>query len=206
MTTRNQKSNPQVFLEDGRVHLKSLDPEDLPERVVKLKERIAETWPQIRIQDLLVQVDSWVEFTRFFRTLRGRRPSLPDFGKALFASLIAKGCNIGMVKMTALAPGIRQGTFRRIDEIYLYEDTLRRVMEHLVHTIHSLPLADLLGDDTVSMSDGMRLRTRVRTFKAAFMPQHFAPGQRAITYYWHVSHHSRRGFRHRVLSSDQEHP
>ena len=187
-TTRNLPSNPQVFTDDGRVHLRSLDPEELPERIVRLKEKIAETWPQIRIQDLLVQVDSWVDFTRHFRTPRGRRPSLPDFGKALFASLIAKGCNIGMVKMAALAPGIRQGTFRRIDEIYLYEDTLRRVTEHLVETIHSLPVAKLLGDDTISMSDGMRLRTRVRTLNAAFMPEHFAPGQRAITFYWHVSH------------------
>ena len=62
------------------------------------------------------------------------------------------------------------------------------MIEHLVETIHSLPVAQLLGDDNISMSDGMRLRTRVRTFNAAFMPEHFAPGQRAITYYWHVSH------------------
>ncbi len=169
----------------------------------KLKERIATSWPQVRIQDLLVEVDSWIGFTRFFRTLRGRRASLPDFGRGLLATLIAKGCNIGMVKMGALAPGLRQGTLRRVNDIYLYEDTLRRVIEQLVETHHSLAIANLLGDETVSMSDGMRLRTRVRTLNAAFMPEHFAPGQRAITYYWHVSHQGP-GYAAQVFGNDRD--
>lgn len=115
-TSDNLSANPQVFIQDSRVHLKKLDVEELPDRIEKLKERIGESWPQIRIQDLLMQVDSWLDYTRFFRTLHGRRGSLADFGKGLLATLIAKGCNIGILKMAALTPGLEQRTLRRIDE------------------------------------------------------------------------------------------
>ena len=53
-----------MFLEGGKVHLKSLDPIELPQRVKRLKERVADSWPQIRIQDLLVEVDTWTNFNR----------------------------------------------------------------------------------------------------------------------------------------------
>jgi TnpA family transposase len=192
-----------VFVEDGRVHLKKLDAEELPERMVKLKEHIAKSWPQIRIQDLLVEVDSWVDYTRFFRTLHGRRGALADFNKGLLATLIAKGCNIGLVKMAALTPGLEERTIRRVGEVYFYENTLRHVIEDLVKTHHSLPVADLIGDENVSMSDGMRIRTRVKTINAALMPKHFPPGQRAITYYWHVSHQGP-GYAAQVFGNDRD--
>ena len=202
-TAANFDSNPQVFTEDGKVHLKKLEEAELPERLETLKERIHESWPQTRIQDLLVEVDSWVDYTRFFRTLHGRQGPLADFSKGLLATLIAKGCNIGLVKMAALTPGLGERTVRRVGEMYLYENTLRRVVEHFVTTHHSLPIADLLGDESVSMSDGMRVRTRVKAINAAFMPQHFPPGQRAITCYWHVSHQGP-GYAAQVFGNDRD--
>lgn len=111
-----------------------------------------------------------------------------EFYKALYASWIAKGCNIGMTKMASLAPGIGTRTFQRMNEIYLQDDTMQRVIEQLAGAVHALPIAGLMGDETVSMSDGMQICTRVRAMNASFMPEHFPPGQRAITYYWHVSH------------------
>jgi TnpA family transposase len=202
-TAVNVRSNSQVFVEDGRVHLKKLDAEELPERIETLKQRVSESWPQIRIQDLLVEVDSWLDYTRYFRTLHGRREKLAEFGKGLLATLIAKGCNIGLVKMAALTPGLEQRTLRRVDEVYLYENTLRHVIEHLVKTHHSLPVAELIGDESVSMSDGMRIRTRVNTFNSAFMPKYFAPGHRAITYYWHISHQGP-GYAAQVFGNDRD--
>lgn len=151
----------------------------------------------------LSEVDGWVNFTRFFKTLRGRRASVEDFVKGVFAALVAKGCNIGMTKMAALTPDIKPGTLNNINEIYLYEDTLRRVIEHFVTTTHSLPIANLFGDEKVSMSDGMRVRTRVKSMNAAFMPKQFAPGQRAITYYWHVSHQGP-GYAAQVFGNDRD--
>lgn len=202
-TSRNLETNPQTFFEEGRVHLRAIEGVPEPDRLRLLKKRIEASWPQIRIQDLLVEVDSWVGFSQHFKTLQQGRKANLDFGRGLFAALIAKGCNIGMTKMAALAPGIREGTLRRVDELYLYEDTLREAYRILQEAHHSLPMADLLGDPEVSMSDGMRVTTRVGTLKAALHPHLLGPGKRALTYYWHISHQGP-GFAVQVIGHDRD--
>lgn len=188
-TVSNLEKNPQVFVDEGLVHLRPIEAEPLPDRVGALKEKIAASWKEIRIQDLLVEVDSWVGFTHLFWTLRGRRVASAEINhRGLLAALIAKGCNIGTEKMASLTPTITYGSLRRIDEIYLYDDALQRAFQLLQRAQNSLPIAGWLGREDVSMSDGMRLATRVGTLRQAIMPHAFAPGERAITYYYHVSH------------------
>jgi TnpA family transposase len=188
-TMRNLPVNPQTFLVNGRVHLKSLEASPESESLKKLKERVGPSWPQVRIQDLLVQVNSWTGFSEVFRTLRGHQGAeRGNMNRGLLAALIAKGCNIGMVKMSVLTPGLSASVLRRADEMYLYEDALRHAYEALLRAHRDLPISQWLGDPGTSMSDGMRLATRVGTLRAALLPHAFAPGERALTYYWHVSH------------------
>jgi len=202
-TVGNQPTNDGLFVEDGRVHIHSLEAEPLSERTKKLKERIEASYTPIRIQDLLVQVDSWIDFLGRFRTPRGRRAKRADFLRGLLATLIAKGCNIGLVKMASLAPSIRPGTLQRNDEVYLHERNLRGAIIELLGAHHDLPIAALLGNEAVSMSDGMRVTSRVKTIKAALMPQLLGPGERALTYYFHVSHQGP-GFGAQVIGSDRD--
>lgn len=202
-TTRGLASNPQTFVEGGTVHLHSIEASPEPDQLRALKARVSTSWPQIRIQDLLVEVDSWVGFTKLFKTLQqGRKVSL-DFGRGLLAALIAKGCNIGMQKMAALTPGLREGTLRRVDELYLYEDTLREAFELLAKRHGDLPISAWLGDPDVSMSDGMRVTTRVGTLRAALHPHLLGPGKRALTYYWHVLHRGP-GYGTQVIGHDRD--
>jgi TnpA family transposase len=202
-TIANLANNKEAFVQDGLVHLQSLKAEPLPDRLKRLKERVDASWPQIRIQDLLVEVDSWLGFLGRFRTPRGRQAKDVDFLQGLLATLIAKGCNIGLVKMAGLAPGIRPGTLQRADEIYLHEENLRRAFARLLGAHNDLPIATLLGDETVSMSDGMRVTSRVKTLNAALKPHLLGPGERAITYYWHVSHQGP-GFSAQVIGSERD--
>ena len=70
-TIKNFPNNPQVFIEDGKVHLKKLDAIELSEPV-KLKERIENSWPQIRIQDLLAKLRLPLRSQLFKRLLPGK--------------------------------------------------------------------------------------------------------------------------------------
>ena len=202
-TTRGLPSNPQTFVEGGIVHLHSIEASPEPDQLRALKARVAASWPQIRIQDLLVEVDAWVGFSKLFKTLQQERKANLDFGRGLFAALIAKGCNIGMTKMAALTPGLREGTLRRVDELYLYEDTIREAFELLESEHGTLPMSGWLGDPDVSMSDGMRVTTRVGTLRAALHPHLLGPGKRALTYYWHVLHRGP-GYGAQVIGHDRD--
>jgi len=90
--------------------------------------------------------------------------------------------------MGSLAPGVNPRLLRRIREHYLHRDTLQALIDELVKAQHQLPIASWLGDGTVSMSHGMRVASRVQTMRAAYMPSHFAPGERALFFYTHVAH------------------
>lgn len=188
ITTRNLPGNPQTQIVSDRVHLKAIEAVPESDALKALRARVAASWPQTRIQDLLVEVDSWMGYTHLFRTPRGRKGTEQGFSRGLLAALIAKGCNIGMLKMSVLTPGVTQGTLRRVDETYLREETLRHAYEALLRGHRDLPIARLLGEDTISMSDGFQVGSRVGTLRAALKPHRFAPGERAITYYWHLSH------------------
>jgi TnpA family transposase len=60
-----------------------------------------------------------------------------------------------------------------------------------------------MGSEERSMSDGMRVTTRVGTLNAALQPHLLGPGERALTYYWHVSHQGP-GYAGQVIGSDRD--
>lgn len=202
-TTANLDKNPQTFVLGDRVHLRAIEAAPLPDRLRAVKEEIDRSWPEVRIQDLLVEVDSWIHFMDVFRTQRGAKSGRAGFMKDLLAALIAKGCNIGVPKMASLSPGVTQGSLRRVDENYLHEETLKRAYQTLLRAHHNLPLAAWMGSEERSMSDGMRISTRVGTLNAALQPHLLGPGERALTYYWHVSHQGP-GFSGQVIGSDRD--
>ena len=180
--------NRYALVDEDRVRLSPFEAELLLPGVQLVKDRVKESWKDVRIQDVLAQVSSWVDLSDCFQTLRGYHKKGPAFERGLYAALIAKGCNIGTSRMASLSPEVPERSLRTIDEQYLSEDTLKSAFERLLRAQRMLPISHWLGEETVSMSDGMRLASRVGTVKAAVLPHAFAPGVRAITYYWHVTH------------------
>jgi len=186
--TTGLAQNTQVFIEGGRVHLKALEPTGVPEHIKKLREGLAANAADIQLCDLLLEVDGWIGFSKHCRTLAGHRGRAVEFDRALLTALTAEGCNLGMTKMVSLAPGVNLRLLRRIREHHLHRETLQALIDELVKAQHRLPIAGWLGDERVSMSDGMRIASRVGTMRAAYMPAYFAPGERGLTFYTHVSH------------------
>jgi TnpA family transposase len=202
-TTEKLSQNIYALVEEDRVRLSPFLTEGLSERTLHLKDRVKASWPQVRIQDLLVEVDSWVGLSDFFQTPRGYRKTGENFERGLFASLIAKGCNIGTTRMASLTPEVSERSLRWIDESYLSQDTLQAVYERLLKAFRTLPISGWLGEEDVTMSDQWRLASRVGTIKSGLLPHEFAPGQRALTYYWHVTHQGP-GFGAQVIGHDRD--
>lgn len=202
-TTEGLPQNQYALVEEDRVRLSPFLAEGLSERTLHLKERVKASWQQVRIQDLLVEVDSWVGLTECFKTPRGYRKTGSNFERGLFASLIAKGCNIGTTRMASLTPEVSERSLRWIDESYLSQEILQAAYERILKAFRTLPISGWLGDDDVTMSDQHRLASRVGTIKSALLPHEFAPGQRALTYYWHVTHQGP-GFGAQVIGHDRD--
>ena len=63
--------------------------------------------PKIRLSDLLIEVDSWTNFSQeFSHDSTGKPPSEQERKNLFFAALLGLGMNIGLEKMAQSTPGI----------------------------------------------------------------------------------------------------
>ena len=87
--TTGLDANPFASLRDGHLEYARLDTADEPASVPELRRVIETHLPRIRIEDLLVEVDSWCGFTRQLTLLDGVRSRAESPYAALLAALNA---------------------------------------------------------------------------------------------------------------------
>ncbi|MBA2764510.1 MAG: Tn3 family transposase [Thermoleophilaceae bacterium] len=180
-------SNRFATLRDGRLEYSVRDGINEPERVGQLRRVIEAHLPRIRIEDLLLEVDSWCGFTRELLPLGGYQPRADNLYAALLAALVAHGTNLGISTMAQSTKGIGIDLLHHISQWYLRQDTLRAANRVLVDYHHRLPLSSVWGDGVSSSSDGQRFGVQASSLLASFYPRYFGYYDRAITVYTHVS-------------------
>jgi hypothetical protein len=117
--------NEFASIESGELRLKRQDKLKLPERVEKLKQVIETHLPRVRIEDLLVDVDSWCGFTKELRPLGGYEPRSENLDVALFSALIAHGTNLGIVAMGHSVEGMTVDKLQHVSQWFFREETLK---------------------------------------------------------------------------------
>jgi hypothetical protein len=69
----------------------------------ELEKRLAERIPKIELPDLLIEVDSWTNFSKELVHLSGDKKRPPELSANLYALLIAQACNLGIVRMSEIS-------------------------------------------------------------------------------------------------------
>jgi hypothetical protein len=118
-------SNPFASLSDGRLQYSRIDGEEEPSSVRELRRVVETHLPRIRIEDLLIEVDSWCGFTRELVPLGGYQPRVDNFYAALLAALVAHGTNLGIATMAQSTQGLSVETLHHISRWYLRPETLK---------------------------------------------------------------------------------
>ena len=86
-----------------------------------------------------------------------------------------------MAELTGISPDTIDWT----TQWYLREDTLRAANTDVVNAHYRHPIAQLLGDGTLSSSDGLRLPTRGKSLTGRALSRYFV--HEGLTSYTHVS-------------------
>lgn len=182
----------QIRMENGKLIVTKLPGEELTPSSEALKELVSNRLPEIELTDLLIEVDGWTQFSRYFEHPSGNEPRSPDSLRHCYASIFAQGCNFGFAQMQRMS-GL---TYRQIawySTWYLREETLKAGFSELVNFHSRLPLATLWGGGTLSSSDGQRFPVSVKTRNAVSLPRYFGYG-RGLTYYtWTSDQYSQFG-------------
>lgn len=181
-----------IRMENGKLIVTKLPGEQQTSSSEALKQEVSNRLPEIELTDLLIEVDGWTNFSRFFDHPNGNEPCSPDALKHCYACILASACNFGFMQMQRMS-GL---TYRKMAwhaTWYLREETLKSAFSELVNFHSRLPLTTQWGGGTLSSSDGQRFPVSVKTRNAVAIPKYFGYG-RGLTYYtWTSDQYSQYG-------------
>lgn len=144
-----------VSLEKGTLKI-SRPKKDEPEGMDAVTRLVYSLVPRIRLTDLLVEVDSWCDFSERFAHLKTGDPAKDK--KVLYAALMADGVNLGLTKMAEATDDPRI-TYERLawaSDWHVRHETYQGAIAELVNFHHRLPFAGNWGEGRTSSSDGQR--------------------------------------------------
>jgi hypothetical protein len=95
-------------------------------------------------------------FTRAFRPLAGYEPRDTDTYRALLATLIAHGTNLGLTAMGSSVERLTAADLQHASRWLVREATLKAANAQIIEYQHRLSFAAIWGDGRLSSSDGQR--------------------------------------------------
>jgi TnpA family transposase len=185
--TEGLARNRFAAVHNGRLKLKRTDALPIPRALHQLREAFQASYPRVRIEDLLQDVDEWCGFTRAFQPLTGYQPRTRDHHRSLLATLIAHGTNLGLAAMSQSVDTVTAEALQDTSRWFLREATLKAANTILVDYHHGLPLSRIWGDGSRSSSDRQRFAVERDGLLSSFYPRYFGYYGRALALYTHTS-------------------
>ena len=142
---------PGGFIEDGALKIDRLTaavPEEADAMVLDLYSRL----PEIRITDLLLEVDDEIGFTEAFTHLRTGVPCKDRVG--MLNVLLAEGLNLGLSKMAGATNTHDYFQLSRLSRWHVESEAMARALATVIEGQSALPMARFWGSGVTASSDG----------------------------------------------------
>lgn len=142
---------PGGSIENGTLKLDRLTadvPAEADQLVLDLYRRI----PEVRITDLLLDVDKATGFTDAFTHLRTGVPCKDKIG--LLNVLLAEGLNLGLSKMAEASNTHEYFQLSRISRWHIESDAINRALAMVIEAQSALPMSQFWGAGVTASSDG----------------------------------------------------
>jgi TnpA family transposase len=180
-------TNDFAGLDQGDLRLHRPDALPLTPEVRRLRREIESRMPRVRIEDILLDIDRRCSFSRAFRPLAGYEPRAQDTYRALLASVIAHGTNLGLTAMGDSVEELTAADLQQTSRWLVRDATVKAANAQIIKALHRLDFAALWGDGRLSSSDGQRFRAPPGTLIGAYHPRYFGHYDKAVTVYTHLS-------------------
>ena len=141
--------------EDGDLHISPIH-KAVPEAAEALADRLYARLPRIRITDLLLEVDSWTDFSARFTHLRSGVPATDR--RVLLTGILADAINLGLVRMAEACPVASWRQLLWTATWHVCEDGYSQALATIIDAQHRQPLAGYFGSGGASSSDGQQFR------------------------------------------------
>jgi len=142
---------PGGSIEDGNLKIDRLTaavPEEADAMVLDLYNRL----PEIRITDLLLEVDDEIDFTEAFTHLRTGVPCKDRVG--MLNVPLAEGLNLGLSKMAGATNTHDYFQLSRLSRWHVESEAMARALAMVIEGQSALPMARFWGGGVTASSDG----------------------------------------------------
>jgi TnpA family transposase len=142
---------PGGSIEDGVLKIDRLTA-DVPEEADALVLDLYKRLPEIRITDLLLEVDDEIGFTEAFTHLRTGVPCKDRVG--MLNVLLAEGLNLGLSKMAGATNTHDYFQLSRLSRWHVESEAMARALAIVIEGQSALPMARFWGGGASASSDG----------------------------------------------------
>ena len=154
----------------------STDSAEKPDKETEKRLETLESWlsdnlRQIKLPELLIEVDNELHFTQSFLPSVYQAEREPESVCHILATIMAYGCNIGPFTMARLTDGVTYNQIKRIADWQLSEEAQRQALAQLVNAISSLDVTRHWGEGKTSSSDGQRFRYKQKVLQQTWSPR-----------------------------------
>jgi len=136
-----------------------------------LKAWLVENMRQIKLPELLIDVDNELAYTNHFMASGQEETRDPAQICTVLATIMAHGCNIGPYTMAQLTQGIRYREIKWVTDWQLTEEAQSQALAQLVNAISRLGVTHAWGEGTTSSSDGQRFRMKRKLLQQTYSPR-----------------------------------
>ena len=140
-------------------------------QLAHLQRWLATHMRQVRLPDLLIEVDNDLEFTRPFLPPSRQPDPAPDEICVILAAVMAHGCNIGPYTMAQLTSDVTYEQLKRIGDWQLTRDTQRGALGVVVKALAGLDASLYWGEGKTSASDGQRYSLQRKVLQKTYSPR-----------------------------------
>lgn len=174
---------PDVMLKEGDLRVSPIMA-SVPDAATRLRVRLYDRLPRIRITDLLAEVDGWTRFTDSFTHLRSGDPA--NDRRVVMTAILADGLNLGLTRMAEACRLVSPRQLAWTADWHLRDDTYAQGLACLNNALHAHPFAAVFGSETASSSDGQFFPLGGRGEEAGDINAKYghAPG---VRFYTHLS-------------------
>lgn len=169
--------------ERGKLVLSPFKADEKTLELKRLAEEITARLPRIEITDLLVEVDSWTDFSNALEHLNLAQNRDSNSLLSLYSCLLAQACNLDFQQM-ATSTGLLYRRLCWFNNWYVRDETLRSANNVLIDYHYDLPLSHLWGGGMLSSSDGQRFPAKGSLRQARSLPRYFGYGKGVTFYSW----------------------
>ena len=140
-------------------------------RLDTLENWLADNLRQIKLPELLIEVDNELRFTQPFLPSVYQAAREPETVCHILTAIMAYGCNIGPFTMARLTEGVTYHQIKRIADWQLSEEAQRQALAQVVNAISSLDVTRHWGEGKTSSSDGQRFRYKQKVLQQTWSPR-----------------------------------